>query len=312
MSIAFQALVLLILALPGIIFLRCHAPVPQFREKTAIVDEFISGLLITGFLHAFFAAMVNWLISYRGIQIDFDSVLMLSIGQFGANNSRFNQALNAVTHYPTLIFWYFALIYLLAGISGRTCRVWSERVEASKRRKPKGDKRSRPLGIHENLGWFLTSFIEDGPNVRRWREWTEQCVNPSEYEAVRLFSVVVTHGSVPYLYFGRLEDDGIVFDESGNPSRFKMIEAHRRRLDDEDGPFVSIEGDHLIIQLEEIKTLNFWFYGIETGGITEDSVFKRIESQSPSKNQNEVLPIKNDDRQTTPTSRNKSRSRKPK
>ena len=84
---------------------------------------------------------------------------------------------------------------------------------------------------------------------------------------LRFVSVVVVLGSSPYVYFGMVDADGVVFDDSGVPDRFVLKGAYRTKIGDNeateahDSPY-PIKGEYLIVRLSEIKTINLTWIGV--------------------------------------------------
>jgi Family of unknown function (DUF6338) len=259
MSIAFQALVLLALALPGIIFRRCYSRTGhQFREAIPIADELVKGLVFAIVLQAVWVALFGGLGLIVGTGVSLRATLMLMSGQFGKDGALFEEALDSVTRmpHPVWIFFYFTSACLVSAWLGQRCRAWCDNAQRI------GSKHHG-----HTIALWLHSLNDDGPHLRRWGEWIQDLDPPTGMSAVKLLTAVVPLGDVPYLYCGLLKK--VWFDSNGIPDRFVLTGARRRKIDDnEEGAggnvdrFYLIKGDSFIIRLSEATTLNLLWVGL--------------------------------------------------
>jgi hypothetical protein len=109
MSVAFQAVVLLALAMPGIIFRRTYSRAGQFRERRSIADELVWGFIAASVFHFVWFSLFQIVGHPLRIQPRLDVVLMLVLGQFGRDNRHFDYVLSSVTDPPAPGFILFIL-----------------------------------------------------------------------------------------------------------------------------------------------------------------------------------------------------------
>lgn len=248
MSIAFQAFVLVTLALPGIILRRFFSRAGRFRLKRSVTEEFSRNLITAVALNSLWACLFQILGLSFGLQIDLDSVMMLSMGHFGHEDASFDRAIRSVTDYPGWVLLYFLSLYATAAIAGGYL----------------GAKCAARSMINGSWLGTLYRFIEDEPKYRRVQEWLSHFEFNSERdaEAAAICSMIVVVGGHVLLYVGRMEEEGIIWNDDGNPDRFVLKGAMRRPLekDDSEGAgFYKIDGDLLVIKASDTVTFNVWW-----------------------------------------------------
>lgn len=245
MSLAFQALVILILVLPGIIFSRNSDIAAHLRESRSIPDELAHGVTFAAFLHAVWGCLFTALGCRFGIGIDLESVILLALGQFGDKHVSLDRAVRSLSDYPYFVLLYFGSLYVAAAFAGR---------QIGKLRRKYCETR-----------WMkrLEDLVDRGPNVHRWTEWEKDLRNAEEKKIVdaKLFAAVVVLGSTPYLYVGLLIETK--YDETGVPDRFLLSGAHRRKLDGNED-FFEIKSEQFILRMSEILTINLWWAALDT------------------------------------------------
>jgi hypothetical protein len=239
MSIAFQALVLFALALPGIIFLRTSSRAGFLRKKGSVTDDIAASLVVAAISHAIWApvatAVLRWCTGTRS-GIDLDAVLMLSLGQFGKDNAELNRVIQSMTKRPYWIAWYFIPLFIASFAIGKGI-AWA---------------RGKQRWVDAICGLF-----EDEPLAARRDEWNLDLFEHErdDKSIVRLLAAVVNCGGTAYLYAGFL--DRVASGDDGHPHHFVLKEAHRRRLDPPT-EWYSIKGDNFFLHPSEATTLNLW------------------------------------------------------
>ena len=218
MSIAFQALVILAIALPGIIYHRTVTDAPELREKRSISDELAQSLIAAIILHALWLLIFNGLgrICFPPVHVNLDAALMLSMGQFGKDSFSLPEAIGSVTRYPLSVTTYFLSLYLSSAVAGEQVRKF--------------------LGNQKNAKSFLGRFAfwlhsqDEGP-ARQFGKWSRTFEYDRETE-IPFFSAVVELGKEAHLIFGQLRE--FIPDDDGYPARYILSDVHRRLLTDED------------------------------------------------------------------------------
>ncbi|SFJ27482.1 DUF6338 family protein [Planctomicrobium piriforme] len=237
MSIAFQALVLVALSLPGIIFRRFANRAGQFRQRRPITEDVTRSIVSAAILNAIWAGLWDSVGRSFGIRVDLNSVVMLSMGQFGHEDAHFMSAVESLTWHPWSVLSYFLSLYLLSMIFGHAAGIFAHQ-------KP--------------LKW-IHDWIDEEPSYRRSKEWTSHLEYQGAGRAKRLCATVLSIGSTPYLYFGFLEDDGVMWKDDGHPDRFALRSASRKRIDGNGDHEEKVPGQLLIIRASEAKTLCIWW-----------------------------------------------------
>jgi hypothetical protein len=232
MNFAFQALVIFILVLPGIIFRRSISQAGHLRERLATADELAGSVIYAASLHLVWAVASDLSLRAVGssLRVDIESAFFLASGQFGRDSAELLPAMRSVTAHPILVFVYFATLCVAAALLGNFGGRW-----------PK-----------------LLNLLVEERSIRRLNDWSKHFeVNPGtpEQPIVPLLATVVVQGNVPYLYVGLLSE--FIPDDNGNPDRFVLQDVVRRRLDQKED-FYEIKGDVFILRAVDCKTLNYW------------------------------------------------------
>lgn len=244
MSIAFQALVLFAIMLPGIVLRKRMSTAGMFRQPRSLTDELAQSLIYAALAHAAWVPLCAVIPGGRPVSLKV--VLLLALGQFGANQTELAGAITAIEGNGPRIILYFVSLTLAAALVGTFARWGAEKQE----------------WVRSILGW-----IEDRePGEERARDWKRFLMvtsgTPPEPETVVLLTTVVELGKTAWLYVGRLEQT--IFRPDGDPEGFVLSEVSRRPLTDEDGKepapgegnYHDIEGDRFVIRLSETRTLN--------------------------------------------------------
>ena len=272
MSIAFQALVLFAIALPGIVLRKRMSTAGPFRQPRSLTDELAQSLIYAAIAHTVWVWLCGLFVPYTRV-VSLKSVVMLAIGQFGPNQFELPRAMNALTESAPWVAAYFLTLTVAAGVAGSTIRALSRKSN----------------WLRSILNW-----IEDEePGAARATEWKvflkQHSGKPLEDGVILLLTTVVELGKTAYLYAGVLQET--MFRANGDPEGFFLSDARRRPLTDADGNepepglgrFHPIAGDRFFIRLSEAKTLNIVGCLIEAEEIHDapPSGEDRLASDSP-------------------------------
>jgi len=242
MNIAFSAVLVFILVLPGLLFRytyqrgffrRSPVTIPSFAEDLAF-SVLWAGLLHTLWLNLF---------ALLGLRLEYGPLLALLVGQFGVDQKYLDEAVRALQNAHAAITFYFLSLFA-AGYG---------------------------------LGYAFHALVRR----QRWDHTTRAFRFPNEWyylfsgeEAaggqpdIVFVTVLLELSDATYLYRGILQ--AWYFDRQGNLDRVVLEEVLRRKLaEDRDSsePYVppmrgsderyySVEGDLLVLRYSEVKTLN--------------------------------------------------------
>ncbi len=218
MNLAFPALLILLLVLPGIIlryaYLRGLWPNTPYRV-TSVTDEVAYGVLWAAVLHLAWASLLAWC----GVRFDLAAVLMLLTGSYGEGQNRFGQVLDSVALHPYAVAGYFLGLYLASSVLGVLGYAF---VHGGRFGGAESRDAFRP-------DWHYLFSGECRHN--RSQPFTAEELN-SRFGGVFLSSVV-SHADGSYLYIGYVSD--YFFDRSGNLDRVVLLYARRRKLSQDRG-----------------------------------------------------------------------------
>lgn len=260
MNLAFPALLILLLVLPGVIFRYAYArgswgwssPV-SFRTTT---DEFGYGIVWAVLLHVPWLLGAQYLFGYR---VDVGALLALLSGNFGPNNVAYASTVRSLDEHLGEISAYFITLYLgCAGLGRGLHRLI---------RKFKLDVKTEVLRFKNEWHYVLTGEIlsfKDGAAESR------------EIDGVFL-SAVVDQGKDSYLYRGIVDDWS--FNKDGELDLIRLRLAHRRPLQDDlkalgsrtvpgthrppDLRYYSLHGDVFLLRYAHAKTIVLDYFSLK-------------------------------------------------
>lgn len=255
MNIAFPALLIIGLILPGMVFRYTYArgswgwtsPI-SFRS---VSDELAYSAIFAVGLHFLWALGALSL----GYSIDFQSLLAFLTGNFGIRGENYARAIKSIAEHPGAIGGYFLTLYGAAAAAGRSSH-WLIRKTGL-------DLKTQVFRFKNEWFYLLTGEALSFRGV---------ATDPRPIDGVFL-SAVVDHGKESYLYRGIVEDWS--FDAGGQLESLRLSLAHRRKLDDDrresppamvgsyvppDDRYYEIRGDLLALRYSEIKTLNLDYF----------------------------------------------------
>jgi hypothetical protein len=121
-SLALPAALLLLLVLPGYIFVytykgRLRPQNDALVSNASMTASWIIGLLGAIVAHALWVPLGNYLLRRTGqsLRVDMDSVAYLLAGEY---KEGFHSAASALTDYPYQVMGYFASLYVVAAALG--------------------------------------------------------------------------------------------------------------------------------------------------------------------------------------------------
>lgn len=265
MNVAFPALLVLLLILPGIIVRYAYArgswgwsSPTSFRNAS---DELAYGVIFAVGLHAFALSLAHRL----GHHADLAALLALLTGSFGRDDERYAATVRAITDHPGAIATYFLSLWFGSALIGNRAHAFVRRFRL--------DRRFRLLRFR-NEWWYLLKG-----EVLEFPESPEYSREPRPESLVYL-STVVDHASGSYLYRGIVVD--WTFDREGQLDTVVLIFAHRRSLGDDrtndpsprergergapDDRYYDIWGDRFVIRYSELRTMNLDYFTITEEG----------------------------------------------
>lgn len=256
MNIAFSALVIAILVLPGTLFSRFSHPDRQFLQQRGLAEDLVQGILLSTILHLFWLPLFSWMGSYWGLTVSIRNAIKLAAGPIGGGATDFEHAITDVSAHPWPVATYFTSLYVAAICGGCLAAKLLRRSEAWE------------------TGEFFHELFGHGEALRTKRAWD---IDLGKEYAIsgRIFTAIVCLDKTPYLYYGKLGKDAIKFDASGTPDRFVLSGAMRRKLDEGDEAFQEIASLNFILRFSEIITM-----GVTTIATPQAAVAAR-EEQSP-------------------------------
>lgn len=233
MNLAFPALFLLIVLLPGLIFRRVYNRGPAAPPPASLGDEIARSPIPAGVLHLVWGCLGKLI----GHPVDIKSALALGLGNFGDHGSFFDEALDSVANHSVEVSLYFLSIYCAAALIGYVCHwiVWDHRLDLK--------------------FWFLRSsdywyyFFRGEPPAPK---------PASPIEGIRV-SAVVSDGTEMLIYRGIFHH---YTGRGGQLDEIWLLSAERRPLsgDKPEDPltekYYRIPGDVLVLKASEVKTIN--------------------------------------------------------
>lgn len=250
MSLAFPALFIFLVIVPGIILHYTYSKGFWRTSPSSIYplsDEIAYSLIGACFLHLIWAH----LLSIFGIRIDLDSALMLLLGSFGPDNRHFDTAIQSVTRQPLNKAYYFTGLYVFSALLGYGAHALV--------RGRKWDRKTRLFRFNNDWYYLMSGEMLDFKGMLG---------RPKEIDGVYL-SAVIHQGGDSYLYRGIVSE--YYLDKAGSLDRVLLRLAHRRLLTkdrvpgqprdpskdySDDSRYYDIVGDFLILRYAEMQTIN--------------------------------------------------------
>jgi hypothetical protein len=256
-NIAFSALVLALLLLPGGLFRYGYlrGPVQQRTPGVTLNLTDNLGWVLVGAVGMH--ALALWVLSGFGVHPGYDLILPAVTGQFGKDGEWLQATIRALPSVQGAYAAYFAGSSFGAYLLGVLLHALV-----------------RSSGLDSRLGflrfaddWFYilderANRFDAGPRWTLFGRWGigRATVLPDVY-----VTVVVDQKDAAYLYRGIVQ--GYALDDKGNLDRLELRSAKRRKLTDDRKPgeahnplgddrYYQLVGDLLIVRASEFRTLN--------------------------------------------------------
>jgi hypothetical protein len=259
LNIAFSAVLITLLVLPGIVFNRCRSVSGRFGSQHAIADEFFPSLGAAAVGHVIWALGCYLLSPCTKLLVDIQATILLMAGQTGSHKDGID-AIEAVSKHPVAVLLYFSSLLLLSCFAGHR------------------QKRFR-LSRHGPVRALTAFSAGDESQARRFAEWAETLpVEISHSGITRIFVVAsLVVGSKAYLYAGLLKK--VFWNEAtGEPEWFQLSSTIRRDIlddgaDDEAAEhWYSVEGESFMIRFSTVDTLNLIYSTLEESPDTQEQL----------------------------------------
>ncbi len=243
MNIAFSAIVLAVLLLPGGLF-RFGYLRGYFRRSPIVVANLIDDLPWVLFGAIIIQAMGQMIVHLLGRPSDYHVVLPLMLGQYGDKQDLLKNIIETIPNLQFGYFLYFVVINLFAYIIGLFFH-WLVRTN-------RWDNTYNFLRFPNE--WYY--MLDPEPNRKQ-----------NNLPVVWL-STVVDHKEASYLYRGIVSDWQL--DRIGGLEKVELANAMRRTLKDDrpieelhkpqgDGRYYKIEGMRFMIRYADMKTVNLFY-----------------------------------------------------
>lgn len=248
MNVAISAFFLLLLYLPGALFVYAYAYVPGASTdeipitSPTLTARGVLALIIAGALHASWIPLANVVGHFFDTRSDLSAVLFLLLGNY-QNATQTSHAIQAIVAWPYCVFSYFLSLYIAAFILGRA----AHRFVATS-----GIDTILPSLIVKREPWFE---LFEGTHLG----------NDISPDAVYVACAAEVAGTA-YLYVGFLER--YEYASKGELSMLVLSNTYRRRLDkdreqgdaivelSQDSRFYPIDGQFFILRADELTNIN--------------------------------------------------------
>lgn len=231
MSLALPAALLLILALPGFIFVYTYRGSLRPQDDVMVSGESMSlgwilGLIGAVVAHASWVPLANSILHSLGsnLHADIDSIAYLLAGEYKED---FETHIQSFTHHPYLALAYFGSLYVFAGSAGALLH---SRVRAL-------DLDRRFAILRFNNPWHYLFF--------------------PVADSIAVITVTCQHKDYTCLYAGILHS--YQFTSSGDLQRLVLLNAARAQLvasTEVQPKFTEIPGDRFLLWCRDVNTMN--------------------------------------------------------
>lgn len=282
MNLAFPALFILLLVLPGLILRYTYARGPwRWESPTSITnlsDEIAYSVAFAVGLHWVWIAIADAI----GNPVDLRSAISLLTGAYGHNSAYFDRSMRSVADHYGWVGSYFLSLYAAAGTLGFVLH-WTVR-------RFKLDRKTRFFRFRNEWYYLLSGEV---------LEFSESPEPAPAIDGVYL-SAVVDHSDGSFLYRGIVRD--FTFGRDGQLEKIILTLAHRRKLESDraatqppiagaaplpsDDRYYMIDGDFFVLRYSETTTINLDYFALfdpqevaELGTVLESGYV--MESQDP-------------------------------
>ncbi len=253
MNIAFPALLIFLLILPGILFRYAYrkgfwrSPV----RLHSVSEEFTQGVFLALIIHFIALLVIKTLFK---VEIRFDSLLLLLTGWPGLSDQYIIDYIDSAVTVPYAVLGYAIAINAISYLLGfglhwfvRRCRL---------------DLRYDRLRFDNEWHYLFSGEAVVFTIPRKDRKFTIIRELLHEYrDAVTVITCIVNLHDASYFYLGVLWD--YYFDRSGQLDKILLSTAQMRKIDlvpdngeDAEETFQNVRGDNLILKYENIINLS--------------------------------------------------------
>lgn len=251
MNIAFPAVLIILLVLPGVIFNRCRSVCGRFRTQHQLTDEIFPSLGAATVAHLLWVLGCCMLSGWTGLVVDVESVMLLVAGRLGEQPQSID-AIKSTSDHPIAVFIYFSSLLLVCCFAGH--------LHGYIRIKLHGKQRA-----------LMVFSAEDESQARRLAEWADALPVDIPKSGITCTTIVasLTIGSKSYLYAGLLKK--VFWDEAtGEPEWLQLWATIRRDITDDGSPatktsehWYEVEGESFMIRFSRVDTLNVIYSALD-------------------------------------------------
>ncbi len=293
MSIAFPALVITILVLPGILFFytyrRGFGPSPVVLQS--VQSEIVHGILCSIPINLIAIWVIDWL---PAPDVDFRAVVALLTGWHGKDDVEIARNITALSANARLILYYVFVTCVLSAIAGYLTHAYIRyyrldlRIDVLRFSNEwrylfsgqeyvmnilREEKEHKALATYAAQLETAQASGQSPKPLRKIRKWripaTEIKAKEAEIE-LHIASVAVEQGGDVYIYRGIL--DQYFFDKKGGLQKIVIMYPQRRRLKHSkkvtlidgvpqvDEGFYQIDGHYFVIEYAQILNFNLYYY----------------------------------------------------
>lgn len=262
MNLAFSALVLFLLLLPGFILhytysrgvWRWNSPVSFQRYTDQITFAIVSAIVIHSISTLILSSLFN-------VTFDWTSILRLLLNTYGNDDQFYPETIQAIGGNLDRIMLYLISLYILAGSLGFAAH-WTVR-------KLKLDRRYKFFRFENEWYYLLSGEALEFPESNV----PEEDIPEKEDELNAFLATVVQHQDGSYLYLGIVQD--FSYDTNGQLSHVILTSVLRRPLAkdresdqpqqpvvlyESDPRYYPIAGDYLHISYPDMRTINIQYF----------------------------------------------------
>ncbi len=293
MSIAFPALVITILILPGILFFYTYrrgiGPSPIILQS--VQSEIVYGILFSIPIMLVMVGLINWL---PFPDVDYDAVIALLTNWHGADDTDIEKNIRALSQNAGLILFFVVITNACSIVSGyllhafvryyrldlridllRFSNEWSYlfsgqdyAMNVLREEKEKEALRQRMETYDEDP--LAGALARRRIKVRRWQIPAAEIKAKEQEIDLHVAAVTIQQGNEVYIYRGVL--DQYFFDKKGELKKIVIMYPQRRNIKDDhqtviiDGKevqtegFYDIDGHYFVIEYDRVLNLNLYFY----------------------------------------------------
>jgi len=261
MNLAFSALLIIMLLLPGFIFHTVYSRgywTSFSIDSTQFFADRLAHIIVFAIpLHLIWAYLLSTLF---GRSLDLGPIMHLLLNTYGQDNQFFESTIQSVTCCPSEIALYLFSLYVFAAIVGFSTHKTVRHFKL--------DHKTNIFRFNNEWHYLLrgeTLELHDYPG--------EPIHN---IDGVYL-SAVVQHGDADYLYRGLVVH--FTYAPGGQLDKVVLQEAHRRKLSDDRPPgqvrdpldhgtregsrYYRIEGDFFILKYADMQTVNLEYFTLD-------------------------------------------------